>query len=220
MVNARIEARAQSCGVTLSGSVIAVPQDCREALARELISRGNWVHADVIGGRYLGQPGVSMTELGPLLSIAGERLDVHLMVDDPEVVLAQLPPGLGRITVQWDSQTGSAEELSRVVAAARALAQEVWVAVDPGAVSSLDWVVDGSASSASSSAGVDGVLVMLIAPGLPGMAAEPTRLKWAAEADARGVSAGVDGGVNEDLFELLEEAGVRYAVVGRALVEA
>jgi pentose-5-phosphate-3-epimerase len=97
-----LSAHAAAIGVTLAGSVIAVPLVRRTDLARSLAAAGHWVHADRIEGSYRGQAGVSVEEVHDVAGIPGIRLDVHLMVDDPSAELPGLPGGISRISLQCD----------------------------------------------------------------------------------------------------------------------
>lgn len=197
--------QAQALGVTLSGSVIAVPSSQRTDHARSLISDGHWVHADRIEGSYRGQPGVSLQQIRELADLPGVRLDVHLMVDDIASDLEQLPRhGIDRLTLQIDGRN----DLVELVTQAREKAGEVWFALHGGLeVSQLQ------------QAGADGALIMLTPPGQPGYQANLDQLTLVRAARQQGWPVGVDGGVTEANLEPINEAGVRYAVAGRALVQ-
>lgn len=199
-------AHAADLDLTLSGSVIALPTADRLRHARSLTEQGHWVHADRIEGSYRGQPGVGLEEVHELAGIPGVRLDVHLMVDDPEADLDALPArGLSRLTLQGDGR----DDLADLVRRSRDLAPEVWVAVhDDARATDLLW------------AGADGLLVMLTPPGQPGHLASLDRLALVREADHHGWPTGVDGGVTDAGLDPISGAGARYAVVGRALVGA
>ncbi|WP_183086250.1 hypothetical protein [Mycetocola tolaasinivorans] len=200
---------ARALGIVLSPSLIAIAPESREALARVRASSGEWVHADIIEGRYRGQPGIGWEELARLARIPGVRLDVHLMVDDLAEALARVPRGVSRITIQADFHPAA----FRWVAAARHRAEEVWMAWDGGGELSIDpdWVRL-----------TDGVLMMLTPPGRAGYAAELQRISGyplrADHGEGGGVR-GVDGGVLPAHFGALAGHGVRYVVMGRAYAD-
>ncbi|WP_175417224.1 hypothetical protein [Arthrobacter sp. 24S4-2] len=204
-VNTELEDKAQQAGIILSGSLIAVPAHQRQSLADRLLGAGHWVHADMIAGRYLGQEGVQAEEIDRLATQAGLRLDVHLMVDDLAEAINGIPHGIGRITIQYPAAGGleAAEEQ------ARAKAQSVWIALDNPSPASLQQALDNRP---------DGLLAMLTPPGMPGHSADVRRLDALLESPRGLPPLGVDGGVNAKNFELLRDAGIVYAVAGRALV--
>lgn len=204
-MNIELEDKARRAGITLSGSVIAVPANQRDVLAERLLGSGHWVHADMIAGRYLGQDGVRAEEIVRLAALAGPKLDVHLMVDRLTEAIDGLPDGLGRITLQFPAGGGIEAALGQ----ARSKARSVWIALDNPPAADLQTALDF---------GPDGLLVMLTPPGMPGHSADLQRLRHVQEPFPRLPPLGVDGGVNAENFDLLRDAGVVYAVAGRALV--
>jgi pentose-5-phosphate-3-epimerase len=199
-----LSAHAAAVGVSLAGSVIALPHPRRIGLAQSLTASGHWVHADRIEGSYRGQPGVSVAEVHDLARIPDVRLDVHLMVDEPIAELHQLPLlGISRITVQSDGL----DDLREVVSTSRNYAEQVWLAVHHASVDA-DRLEDS---------GADGLLVMLTPPGQPGHRADLAQLMLVTPIHSNGLSAGVDGGVTDANLDRIAASGARYAVVGRAL---
>lgn len=198
-----LSAHAAAVGVTLAGSVIAVPPVRRTDVARSLTATGHWVHADRIDGSYRGQAGVSAGEVRDLAAIPGVRLDLHLMVDDPTAELPGLSGRISRISLQCDGLN----DLADLVRLSRAHAEEVWLAVHRG-------TADASRLKHS---GTDGVLVLLTPPGQPGHRADLDQLMLVRSACARGLPVGVDGGVTAANLDHISAAGARYAVVGRGM---
>ncbi|GGJ22283.1 ribulose-phosphate 3-epimerase [Paenarthrobacter histidinolovorans] len=206
-MNTALEASARNAGIMLAGSVIAVPADQRDSLTGRLLDARHWVHADMIEGRYLGQEGVTIEEIIRLAELAGPRLDAHLMVDNMVETISHLPQDIGRITIQYPA----VDAIEEAMAHARPKARSVWIALDSPSTSVL---------SRALACGPDGLLAMLTPPGQAGHAADLRRLDPIKNAAGTKVPFGVDGGVNEENFKLLQEAGVTYAVAGRALVRA
>ncbi|WP_416416370.1 hypothetical protein [Paenarthrobacter aromaticivorans] len=206
-LNTKLEDSARVAGVVLAGSVIAVPADQRESLTGRLLDARHWVHADMIEGRYRGQEGVTIEEIVRLAELAGQRLDTHLMVDNMVETIRNLPRDIGRITIQYPA----VDSIEEAMAHARPKARSVWIALDNPSTSEL---------SRALACGPDGLLAMLTPPGKPGQTADLRRLDPIKDAAGTRVPLGVDGGVNEENFHLLREAGVVYAVAGRALVRA
>jgi pentose-5-phosphate-3-epimerase len=184
--------------VTLSGSVLAAAVEKREAAARWLADSGHWVHADVIEGSFRGQPGLSRAELVRLSGLA-HVLDIHLMVDEPQNVMAQLPLKPRRLTIQLRSLDDASE-----------LMAEVWLAIealDPDTVDIIAALEPG------------GILVMLTPPGAEGRLADLDRLEMVLALHEAGLICGVDGGVTGANLSRAVTAGARYAVSGRALLQ-
>lgn len=191
--------------VTVSGSVLAVPRADRLAVAARLTAAGLWTHADMMTGRYRGQPGLEAHEIHDLSEVPEVRLDVHVMCDDAEAVVGRLPrAGVRRLTVQVDD-----EHAARRAAAFAERADELWLAIDPRA-----WVPDASCGAPGVASGY---LVMLTPPGQPGHTADLDRLA-AVRLLARSAPVGVDGGVTEANLPAVAAAGAGYAVAGRALL--
>ena len=200
-----LAARTRSAGVILSPSLLALPDTERHRLTRERARLGEWVHADVIAGSFLGQPGISLAEIDDLASIPDVLLDVHLMVDDPVDVISRLPPTIARITVQIPP---SLIDIRAVLELVRGRGAEAWIGVNGERSDGVTVEVLRSAN---------GVLVMLTPPGQPGHQADLSRLSLVAE--SLGMTdgpVGVDGGVNRSNLNAIIDAGCTYVVVGRA----
>ncbi|MGB3685722.1 MAG: hypothetical protein WA991_07870 [Ornithinimicrobium sp.] len=201
-----LPAHAQALGVTLSGSVIAVPTGQRTDHARLLTAEGHWVHADRIEGSYRGQAGVSLPEIRGFANLPDIRLDVHLMVDDILSDLDKLPGhGIDRVTLQSDGR----DDLTELVSRAREHASEVWLALHTGSIQVTDLRETGA----------DGVLVMLTPPGQPGHQADLNQLSLVRVACHHDWPVGVDGGVTAANLDPINEAGAVYAVAGRSLTQ-
>ncbi|KRE48517.1 hypothetical protein ASG92_26835 [Arthrobacter sp. Soil736] len=195
---------AQEHHVLLSGSLLAVPKDERVTAARYLAHHGHWVHADVIEGSFRGQPGLSLTELEQLETVANV-LDIHLMVDDPIHAIRTLPIWPRRLTVQLRNLGEAAE----VMDVGRSMASEFWIAIEGLRSHDLEHLKNLKP---------DGVLVMLTPPGSAGHAADLGRLGTVRAVDTAHLSPGVDGGITPANLPIAASAGVRYAVSGRAFI--
>ncbi|MHA7179389.1 beta/alpha barrel domain-containing protein [Arthrobacter sp. MDB2-24] len=206
MINAELVEEAQRAGITLAGSLIAVPGHQRPSLAAHLLEAGHWIHADVISGSYLGQSGVSHDEIMDLYLAVGPQLDVHLMVDDLVEAIEELPSRLGRITIQYSE----ASNIESAVQVARLKARKVWIAVNEPSPVDL---------ARTRACDPDGLLLMLTPPGVPGHAADLDRLDVLTDRSSAALPWGVDGGVNEQNLRTLGDGGITYAVAGRALVQ-
>lgn len=205
-MTATLPAYAESLGMTLSGSVIAVPPEQRSNHAAQLTANGHWVHADRIEGSYRGQAGVSLPEIREFANVPDIRLDVHLMVDDILGDLGKLPGhGIGRVTLQGDGR----DDLAELVSRAREHASEVWLAIHTGSMQVTELRETGA----------DGVLVMLTPPGQQGHQADLDQLSLVRAVRHHHWPVGVDGGVTAAILDPINGAGAGYAVAGRSLAQ-
>jgi pentose-5-phosphate-3-epimerase len=207
-----------SLQVTLAGSVISVPGNARGPAARQLHSDGSWTHLDVIDGPYGDRPSVTIEQIEQIVAQRSGPVDVHLMVGDIPAWIARLPLSLDRITVQISLSEYLTGVAPSWVSAARMLAAEVWVAVDPLAETEIPLA---DLTLGSPPRGTDGVLVMLVPPGRVGYVMDEQRLEFVQHIGASaGFPVGVDGGVNVTNLERIAALGVTYAVSGRGLFES
>jgi pentose-5-phosphate-3-epimerase len=200
-----LSARAREAGVVLMPSLIAIPRAERQRLTVRRARSGDWVHADVIEGSFLGQPGISHAEIDELARIPGALLDVHLMVDDPLDTISRLPPSITRITVQIPPTKVDLQAIFQLI---RARGAEAWLGIDgdPSAAGAIEQVTSAS-----------GTLVLLTPPGQPGHRADLKRLTTVSESlRMTNGPVGVDGGVNRSNLDDIISAGGTYVVVGRA----
>lgn len=208
-LSAALLTKASAADAAVAGSLVAVPASQRGELNELLRQQELWIHVDRIGGVYAGQPGAGVAELHQLTETDAERLDVHLMVDDPAAELSTLPRRVARVHLQCDSRQPG---LASLVRHARRHAAEVWLAVY-----ARDQHVDWSRLTGLE---VDGLLVMLTPPGQPGHAANLNRLDAVRGACRHRLRVGVDGGVTIANIDQILTAGARHIVVGRGLIES
>ena len=172
----------------------------------------DWIHVDVMDGHFV--PNLSF---GPLVAQALRRatslpLDVHLMVYQPENLIAAFADaGAASITVQVEACT----HLQRTVQQIRDLGVRPGVALNPAtSLSTLDEILPE----------LDMVLIMSVNPGfggqvyLPGSTRKIARLRhWLDEAGLAGVDIEVDGGIKADNAAGVIAAGASVLVIGSAV---
>jgi pentose-5-phosphate-3-epimerase len=199
---------ARDPGAVLAGSIYAVPEPDRLAVAEVLAAVGLWIHADVIvaGDTHRG---VEIALVRRLIARGLGPVDVHLIAADISGVLDEVcGTRADRITFPFEACVGVAG-VAAVAERIRSAGAAPWVAVAPD--TSLAEVEPCLPA-------VDGALVMLIEPGSAHDADPSLEQKVAALEPL--IPVGVDGGVNEANVPSFLHAGARYIVSGRALFPA
>lgn len=172
----------------------------------------DWFHLDVMDGHF-----VPNLTFGPLMVEAVRRLtqktlDVHLMVSDPEPLLANFArAGADLITVHAEAVV----HLHRVVQQIRSLNCRVGIALNPATPPDvLEYLLDE----------IDLVLVMSVNPGFGGQKFIPfslEKIKWLHRARrSRNYLIEVDGGINLNSWTSVRNAGADVLVAGSAVFGA
>lgn len=174
----------------------------------------DWLHIDVMDGHFV--PNITM---GPLIvqALSGRVslfLDVHLMVENPGDFLSDFyKAGAQMLTVHAEACT----HLHKVIQSIKELGCKAGVALNPSTpLHCLEYVLHE----------LDLVLIMSVNPGFAGQefiyAVLPKIKALAEEKRRRGLSLDiqVDGGINEDTYLHVLEAGAEVLVAGSALFKA
>lgn len=166
------------------------------------------IQIDVMDGHFVPNlcfgPGI-IAALRPLVNI---KLDVHLMISEPERYLEHFAQGgADRIIVHQEACTHLHRTLSKIAA----LGVEVGVTINPGtSLEAIEEVLDL----------VDIVQIMTVNPGFGGQSFiysqlnKIRRLKEILRQTGRTVAIGVDGGINPTTAPLAVEAGATMLVAG------
>ncbi|MFW6084993.1 MAG: ribulose-phosphate 3-epimerase [Gemmatimonadota bacterium] len=171
-----------------------------------------WFHFDVMDGHYVPNLSIGIPVLRSLRRITDSFIDVHLMIDNPEVFLAPFAEaGADMITIHQEAAT----HLHRDVHEIRRLGCEVGVALNPATpVETLSEILPA----------LDLVLVMTVNPGFGGQGfIEETLDKVEAvrgAAAARGLDelhVQVDGGIDPKTAPGAARAGADVLVAGSAI---
>lgn len=189
----------------LALSIYAASPNLRTALALRAMQEGLWIHVDIIRDSQGRDLGVDLATLREITARGQCRVDVHLIgaaaaAAFPEVCAL----GCARVTVAPEC----CSDIAGMSAAAHRSGAQFWIALAPptDAEDLLPMVPV-----------VDGVLVMLLTPGTR----EPADLSLLSKARtlASLLPTGVDGSVDVSNVSACLEAGARYIVSGRGLIQ-
>lgn len=196
-------------------SVLAADfSDMRSAVSLIGASGGDWIHFDVMDGRFVPDITFGPKMIADLRTASTLPFDVHLMTVEPErLAPAFIAAGADYITFHFEAATHA----HRLAVAIRDAGARPGVSIVPSTpAAALDEILPF----------VDLVLVMTVDPGAGGQALIPSCLAKAKRlADLRkerGLSylVSIDGGVNAAVLPSVAEAGPDVLVMGSAFFAA
>jgi ribulose-phosphate 3-epimerase len=199
-------------GIALAPSILSADfAHLGAAVAACEAGGADWIHFDVMDGRFVPNLTVGPIVLRALAKATKVPFDVHLMIEDPLRTLDQyLDAGASRVAVHVEAEPN----LHRFAQHVRSRGASPGVAINPGtSLSSLDEAVRF----------VDFVLVMSVNPGwggqsfIPGALERVARLAAAIRTSGSSATIAVDGGVGEANAGTLAAAGAGHLVAGASV---
>ena len=182
-----------------------------EQVAEATKAGADYIHIDVMDGHFVPSITVGASVVAAIRQATNLPLDVHLMIEAPELQITQFADaGADIITVHIEA----CPHIHRVVQAIKELGVKAGVALNPGTpIDTLKEVLPS----------LDLVLVMTVNPGfggqtfIDGMLDKVARLRT--ELDKKGLitELEVDGGINAEVAPKVVSAGARVLVAGAAV---
>ncbi len=185
-------------------------------LAEEVqsVSSADWIHVDVMDGRFVPNITIGPLVVKALRPITDMPLDCHLMIEDPDRYVEDFrAAGADLITVHAEA----CPHLDRSVQHIRSTGAKVGVALNPHTPeSALDYVLEE----------LDLVLVMSVNPGFGGQKliervfSKIERIRSRIESLGLDTLIEVDGGVKTDNAHRFVDAGAQVLVSGSGVYGA
>ena len=191
-------------------SLLAAKQIVKEAKEIENIENV-WLHFDVMDGKFVPNTSFSLDDLLTMKKETSLYLDVHLMIEEPEVhFINYVNNGADLITIHYEATN----DLASLIKMIKESGVKVGVSIKPNTNVEVltPYLKD-----------LDLVLIMSVEPGFGGQSFIPSALDKIAylrkEIDNNNYSCliEVDGGINKETGELCKKAGVDVLVAGSYL---
>ena len=173
---------------------------------KELIKEINktscdYIHFDVMDGRFVKTKNLDVDELKELLSISNKKNDIHLMVQNPMEYVDHLKNfNIEYITVHYE-----ASDVVKSIKEIKRLGYKVGVAINPDtSYSVLEDLLDS----------IDLILVMGVVPGksgqsfIPDVSSKIDNLKEIIKDRNLNVKISVDGGINNMVLKYVSNADI------------
>lgn len=203
-------------GVKIAPSILSADFSRLGEQVQEAISAGaDFIHADIMDGHFVPNLTIGplvVSAIKPFTRSAGIKLDVHLMIEHPELFIPKfIRAGADNITVHVEA----CPHLHRTIQQIKEGGINAGVTLNPAtSLSTLEWILPY----------VDLVLIMSVNPGFGGQSYIPTSTQKIAalrkmldKRELSHVDIQVDGGVNSETIPEIVSAGASVLVAGSAV---
>jgi ribulose-phosphate 3-epimerase len=196
--------------IIVAPSLLAAKKIVEEAKAIENIENV-WLHFDVMDGKFVPNTSFSLEDLALMRKETNLFLDVHLMIENPEVhFMDYVNNGADLVTIHYEATS----DLSSLIRNIKNSGVKVGVSIKPKTEVEVLFPYLKE---------LDLVLVMSVEPGFGGQSFIPNALekieKLRKEIDNNQYNCliEVDGGINNETGDLCKESGVDVLVAGSYL---
>ena len=194
--------------IKIAPSILAAdPLNLERDVKAAEIAGCDWIHVDIMDAHFVPNLAYSADTVGRLRKTTGLPLDVHLMMDNPEVMIDPfLDAGASCITIHAEIGVKAPGLLDRI----SSRGCKAGLALKPG--SSLEMITGWLDQT-------DLVLMMTVEPGFGGQKLDERvigKIRSLKELGYRG-EIEADGGITEANLGILAENGLTVAVMGTAL---
>ncbi len=172
-----------------------------------------YLHIDIMDGHFVPNFTLGTDYCREIKRLTNIPLDIHLMIERPEISLGWFPFGTGDIvSVHYESTP----HIQKALAEIKNRGARAFVALNPGTpVNVLDYLLDD----------IDGVLCMAVNPGFAGQKAVPSAFKKIKDVreylDKNGyenIEIETDGNVSFENAVKMREAGANIFVAGTSSI--
>ena len=199
-------------GVKIAPSILAADFSCLGKQVREVVKAGaDYIHVDVMDGHFVPNISIGLPVVVSLRKITRVPLDVHLMIEKPELYIGEFArAGADIVTVHVEA----CKHLDGAVNSIRKLGLKAGVSLNPATpISAIDEILPL----------VDLVLVMTVNPGFGGQAYidgvtdKIARLRQTIDRRKFRAELEVDGGITATTAPVAARAGADVLVAGSAI---
>lgn len=171
-----------------------------------------YLHIDVMDGEFVPNYALGVDFIKQLKLYTDIPLDIHLMIDNPDLKLNYIPFSKGDIvSVHFETS----KHLQRTITEIKNRGAKAFVAINPAtSLSSLEEIIND----------VDGVLIMTVNPGFASQKLIPStinkiqKLKKQISLLNKNIEIEVDGNVSFENAKIMSEAGADIFVAGTSSV--
>jgi len=198
--------------IKFAPSILAADFSCLGRQVREAVKAGaDYIHVDVMDGHFVPNISIGIPVVVSLRKITGAPLDVHLMIEKPELFVEEFArAGADIITVHVEA----CNHLDGTVNSIKKLGLKAGISLNPATpLSAIDEILPL----------VDLVLVMTVNPGfggqafIAGMVDKIARLRRILDDRKSRAELEVDGGITAVTAPLAAGAGADVLVAGSAI---
>jgi ribulose-phosphate 3-epimerase len=196
--------------IIVAPSLLAAKKIVEEAKAIENIENV-WLHFDVMDGKFVPNTSFSLEDLALMRKETNLFLDVHLMIENPEVhFMDYVNNGADLVTIHYEATS----DLSSLIRNIKNSGVKVGVSIKPKTEVEVLFPYLKE---------LDLVLVMSVEPGfggqsfIPGALEKIEKLRKEIDSNQYNCLIEVDGGINNETGDLCKESGVDILVAGSYL---